>query len=65
MLDMGKETRLMFGTMLVTGAYMSGEHKANASEIGGEIGRIVALQTAIFITMMLIMTTTAAASSSH
>ena len=65
MLDMGKETRLMFGTMLVSGAYMTGEYKATASGIGGEIGRIVALQTAIFITMMLIMSTTAAASASH
>ncbi len=65
MLDMGRETRLMFGTMLVSGAYMSGEYKANSSAIGGDIGRIVALQTAIFITMMLIMTTTAAASTSH
>ncbi len=65
MLDMGKETRLMFGTMMVSGAYMSADHDANASAIGGDIGRIVALQTAIFITMMIVMTTTAAASSSH
>ncbi|MBR1642926.1 MAG: DUF4003 family protein [Butyrivibrio sp.] len=63
-LDMGKDTKLMFGTMLVSGAYMSGE-KANASSISGEIGRVVALQTAILITMMMIMTTTAIASSSH
>lgn len=62
-LDMGKDTKLMFGTMLVSGAHMSGE-KANAS-IGGEIGRVVALQTAILIAMMMIMTTTAIASSSH
>ena len=54
----------MFGTMMVSGAYMSGE-KANASSISGEIGRVVALQTAILITMMMIMTTTAIASSSH
>ncbi len=65
MLDMGKEGRLMFGTMLVSGAYLSGD-KANASSIGGDIGRIVALQTAIFITMMiLISTTTAASAASH
>jgi hypothetical protein len=63
MLDMGKETRLMFGTMLVSGAYLSGEYKANASAIGGEIGSVVALQTAILITMMLVITTTVAASS--
>ena len=45
-------------------AYMSGE-KANASSIGGDIGRLVALQTAMLITMMMIMTTTAIALSSH
>ena len=65
MLDMGKESRLMFGTMLVSGVYLAGDRAANASEIGGEIGRIVALQTAIFITMMLIISTSAAASASH
>ena len=63
MLDMGRETRLMFGTMLVSGAHYAGEYKANASSIGGEIGQVVAVQTAILITMMLIMTTTVAASS--
>jgi hypothetical protein len=65
MLDMGKETRLMFGTMLVSGAYLSGDYAANSSAIGSDIGRIVALQTAIFVTMMIVMTTTAAATSSH
>lgn len=65
MLDMGRETRLMFGTMLVTGSYMCGDYKANASSIGNDIGRIVALQTAIFVTMMLIMTTTAAANAAN
>ncbi len=65
MLDMGKETRLMFGTMLVSGAYMSGDRAANASAIGSDIGRIVALQTAILITMMIVMSTTVAAASSH
>ncbi len=63
MLDMGRETRLMFGTMLVSGAHYAGEYKANASSIGGEIGQVVAVQTAILITMMLITTTTVAASS--
>ncbi len=64
-LDMGKETRLMFGTMLVSGAYLSGERTANASALSGDIGRIVALQTAIFVTMMIIISTSVAASSSH
>ncbi|MCR4739305.1 MAG: DUF4003 domain-containing protein [Lachnospiraceae bacterium] len=65
MFDMGRETRLMFGTMLVSGSYLSGEGKTNTSAIGGEIGRVVALQTAILITMMVIITTTTVASSSH
>ncbi len=63
MFDMGRETRLMFGTMLVSQSYLAGEYKANASSIGGEIGRIVALQTAILITMMLVITASAAAAS--
>lgn len=65
MLDMGKETRLMFGTMLVSGSYLSGDYQAGSTAISGEIGRVVALQTAIFITMMIVVATTAAASSSH
>ncbi len=62
MLDMGREGRLMFGTMLVSGEYLSAD-RANASSIGEDISRIVALQTAIMITMMLLVTTTVAASS--
>ena len=65
MLDMDKQSRLMLGTLLVSGAYMAADNGANESAIGGEIGRIVAVQTAIFVTMMVIMTTTAAASTSH
>ena len=64
-LDMGRETRLMFGTMLVTGAYLSADYNTGTSSLGRDIGRIVALQTAILITMMIVVATTAAASASH
>ena len=68
--DLFDNSRLMFGSMLVSGAYLAGDCAANASGIGNDIGRVLALETVIFITMMYIVsmsvaTTTCTTSSCY
>ncbi len=59
MLDMGKQTRLMFGTMVVSGLNSSGDNKTQASVVSGAIARVVAEQIAMFCAIM------AASSTAH
>ena len=59
LLDMGKQTRLMFGTMVVSGLNSSSDNKTQASVVSGAIARVVAEQIAMFCAIM------AASSTAH
>ena len=59
MLDMSKQTRLMFGTMVVSGLNSSSDNKTQASVVSGAIARVVAEQIAMFCAIM------AASSTAH
>ena len=64
MLEMGRQERLLFGTMLVAGAYAPDNYKTDASVIGGTVARVVAEQIAMYVAIMLATTSAAAAASS-
>ncbi len=64
MLDMGKQTRLMFATMIYTQENASDDHKAEASLVSAAVARVVAEQIAMFIAIMAATSSSAAASSS-
>ena len=63
--DMGKATRLMFGTMMVAGDNSDENYKVGASVISGTVARIVAEQTAMMVAIIAASTTSTATSSSH
>ena len=63
--DMGKATRLMFGTMIVAGDNSDENYKVGASVISGTVARIVAEQTAMMVAIIAASTTSTATSSSH
>ncbi len=66
MLDMGKQTRLMFATMIYTQEHVSDDHKAEASVVSAAVARVVAEQIAMFIAIMAATASaSSAASSSH
>ena len=64
MLDMSKQTRLMFGTMIVSSCY-SKNGNAGASVVGGTIASIIAEQIAMMITIMIIASSSSMANSSN
>ena len=63
--DMGKATRLMFGTMVVAGDNSDENYKVGASVISGAVARVVAEQTAMLVAIMAASTSSATTSSSH
>ncbi len=63
--DMGKATRLMFGTMMVAGDNSDENYKVGASVISGAVARLVAEQTAMLVAIMAASTSSATTSSSH
>ncbi len=65
MLDMGKATRLMFGTMLLSQEISSEKYKADASVISGAIARVVAEQTAMMVAIIAASTSSITSSSSN
>ena len=66
MLDMGKQTRLMFATMIYTQEYASDNQKTGASVVSGAVARVVAEQIAMFVAIIAATSSSsAAASSSH
>ena len=63
--DMGKATRLMFGTMVVAGDNSDENYKVGASVISGTVARVIAEQTAMLVAIMAASTSSATTSSSH
>lgn len=63
--DMGKATRLMFGTMVVAGENTDENYKVGASVISGAVARVVAEQTAMLVAIMAASTSSASSSSSN
>ena len=63
--DMGKATRLMFGTMIVAGENADDNYKVGASAISGTVARVVAEQTAVMVAIIVASTATTTSSSSH
>ena len=63
--DMGKATRLMFGTMMVAGDNSDENYKVGASVISGAVARVVAEQTAMLVAIIAASTTSATTSSSN
>ena len=57
-LDMSKQTRLMFGSMIVSGVNATGDFKTGASVVSGAVAIVVAEQVAMLVAIM-------AASSAH
>lgn len=62
--DMGKATRLMFGTMIVAGDNSDENYKVGASVISGTVARVIAEQTAMMVAIMAASTSSATTSSS-
>ena len=65
MLDMGRQERLLFGTMLVAGAYAPDNYKTDASIIGGTVARVITEQIAMCAIIMIAASSSVAASSSN
>ena len=63
--DMGKATRLMFGTMVVAGDNSDENYKVGASVISGTVARVIAEQTAMLVAIMAASTSSATSSSSN
>ncbi len=64
MLDMSKQKRLMFGTMIVAGAYAADNYKTNASVVGGAVASVIAMQTAMLVAIMMAASASSAAAAS-
>ncbi|SDB57486.1 DUF4003 family protein [Butyrivibrio sp. INlla16] len=64
MLDMNKQTKLMLGAMVVSGAYSEKSTVTDASVTSGAISMIIAEQTAMLVAIMIASSSAAASSSS-
>ena len=64
LLDMSKQTRLLFANMLVTNAYGGESQKTAASVASGVVAQVIAAQVAMMVVIMS-LASTSAASSSH
>ncbi|WP_026498591.1 DUF4003 family protein [Butyrivibrio sp. WCD2001] len=65
MLDMNKQTKLMLGAMVVSGAYSEKSTVTDASVTSGAISMIIAEQTAMLVAIMIASSSAAASSSSN